>query len=70
MNAQARYQSLQLPQRPSQAGQDRNKKVALKAEVINWLEKNNLGWSYESVQSQGGRFVNTDKCIVVPRWAS
>ena len=58
MNAQARYQ-LQLPQRPSEAGQDRNKKVALKAEVINWLEKNNLGWSYESVQSQGGRFVNT-----------
>ena len=39
-------------------GQDRNKKLALKMEVINWLEKNDLGWSYESVQSQGGRFVN------------
>ena len=57
MNAQARYHS-SLPQRPSHVGQDRNKKLALKTEVINWLEKNDLGWSYESVQSQGGRFVN------------
>ena len=27
--------------------------------MIDWLEKNWLGWSHESVGSQGGRFVNT-----------
>lgn len=58
MNAQARWQ-LQLPERPSQAGQDRNNKLSLKSGVIDWLEKNGLGWSHESIDSQGGRFVNT-----------
>ena len=58
MNAQARWQ-LQLPERPSQAGQDRNNKFSLKSGVIDWLEKNRLGCSHESVDSQGSRFVNT-----------
>ena len=58
MNAQARWQLL-LPERPSQAGQDRNNKLSLKSGVIDWLEKNGLGWSHESVGSQSGRFVNT-----------
>ena len=47
MNAQARL----LPERPNQAGQHQNNKLSVKSGVIDWLEKNGLGWSHESVGS-------------------
>ena len=67
MNAQARWQ-LQLPERPSQAGQDRNNKWLLKSRVIDWLETCLVTWKCQF--SRWCFCQHIDRCSLVYRRTS
>lgn len=36
-----------------------NQKIQLKNDILNWLERNELGWSSDACEQQGNQFINT-----------
>ena len=49
--------ALCLPAAPSAESILRSRKQELKKDVIQWLEKNNLGWSRDAVDDVGANFI-------------
>ena len=47
-----------LPEQPTDRAVERSRKIALKKDVILWLQENDVGWSRDTANSMGSDFVN------------
>ena len=47
-----------LPSLPTEAGQQKSGKLAMKARIHNWLDERHLGWSPDIANTTGKNFIN------------